>query len=107
MSFVPANQNWWCNGCLAATEGEAPAGLAGSTADQLANEQHQASHAKMAVAGERAGAVTANSWFDIFDIVYVLPVLILIGGGLLIYSGSFLIGAILIGAVVAGGVLLG
>ena len=104
MDFVPANQNWWCNGCLAAREGEAPAGLKGPTADQVADQQHQASHAKVAAAG-----VSANSgfWDEVFDIAYLMPMLLLIGGGLLIYSGSFIIGAILIGAVVVGGVLFG
>jgi hypothetical protein len=107
MSFVPANQNWWCNACLAATEGEAPAGLKGPTADQVADEKHKASHAKVAAAGERMTGLTAGDTFDIFDFAFILPILILIGGGMLIYSGSFIIGAILIGAVVVGGILFG
>ena len=101
MSFVPANQNWWCNDCLAATEGEAPAELKGPTVDQVADQRHQASHGTVAAAGSRAG-----SWLDLEDLLFLVPIGMLAGGGLLIYTGSVVVGAILIAAVFLGAYLI-
>jgi hypothetical protein len=102
MSFVPANQNWWCNDCLAATEGEAPAGLAGPTADQVAGQRHQASHSPIA----EAGAANSSFWGELFDVAHLIPLLVLIGGGLLIYSGSLWLGGFLVAGVFIGGFVL-
>tara|TARA_R110002094_G_scaffold201639_1_gene173082 strand:- start:145 stop:336 length:192 start_codon:yes stop_codon:yes gene_type:complete len=45
------------------------------------------------------------SWFDIEDLIYLVPLLALFGGGLLIYTGHYIIGGILVACIVAGGVL--
>ena len=86
MSFVPANQNWWCNPCLSTAEGEAPSGHAGPTVDQMTNKPPSA-------ASEAKGSW---SWFDIEDLIYLVPLLALFGGGLLIYTGHYIIGGILV-----------
>lgn len=103
MSFVPANQNWWCNGCLAASEGEAPAGLKAPTADQVAEQRHADGHASVAATGS---ASSAAAW-AITDMLFALPLLALLGGVLLIYSGLVLLGSLLIGAVLLSWVIMG
>ena len=103
MSFVPANQNWWCNACLAKVEGEAPEGLAGPTADQVAEAKHAGSHAEVAASGS---ATTAVAW-AITDVLFMLPILLFVAAGLLIYSGFGMLGAIIIGMVLLGWIVMG
>ena len=102
MSFVPANQDWWCNPCLASADGPAPSGLAGPTADQLADAKHQTSHSSIKASSDRS-----EIWFDFAELAIIAPLALLIAGGLLIYFGSWVIGAILIACVVVAGFLFG
>lgn len=100
MSFVPANQNWWCNPCLSTAEGEAPNGLAGPSVDEMANDPHN---------GPTDSGVEKTSssggWFDLVDLSEAGPLLVLVGGGVLIYTGHYIIGGILIACILAAGLL--
>lgn len=75
MSFVPANQNWWCNGGLAAPPcGPTPEGLAGSTTDQVAEQRHQGSHGEIAASSVCSSRMLGSDGvLDIFDLRYLLP----------------------------------
>jgi hypothetical protein len=90
-SFVPANQNWWCNTCLTSIKGPAPTGQSGLTADQLADERHQASHAEIARISDSIGGGLLG-----FDTTLISMAGLLVGG-LLLATGFTLVGGIIIG----------
>ena len=90
-SFVPANQNWWCNTCLTSTKGPAPTGLAAPTADQLADQRHRASHGEIARASDTLGGGLLG-----MDTTMISMVGLLIGG-LVLATGFTLAGSLIIG----------
>ncbi len=89
-SFVPANQNWWCNTCLTSAAGPAPAGLASLTADQLADQRHEASHAEIARTSQSMGGLLGMD-------TTLISMGGLLAGGLLLATGFTLAGGIIIG----------
>ncbi len=102
MSFVPANQNWWCNPCLSTAEGEAPSGLAAPTVDEAARATHVPTSSPEE--GKSRGAGGAS--FDLFDLLdpALLGLLFLAGGGILIYLGHYIIGGLMIFCVLGAGI---
>lgn len=96
MSFVPANENWWCNPCLSSVKAPAPEGEAAPSVAQMAN------------AAPQRPQNTGSSWFDLTDLFDAgfLGLILLVVGGLLIYTGHYVVGGILVGSVIAAGVLM-
>ena len=81
---------------MSSVEGPAPEGQAAPSVAQMAN------------ATPERPQNSGGSWLDLTDLFDAgfLGLILLVVGGLLIYTGHYVVGGILIGSVIAAGVLM-